>query len=194
MINFKTCNHSPTFIYSDGSVNYYAADEEGAEEFSGNLIINLTTKPSTKAVATTYKIPQLSKHMLSLPEEIVLGWIDFSTPPVKSSFWKALHKYCKDKSYKDVCFRCGYGHGRTGTALASMLIANKQMDAESAIHMLRDQYCKQAVESQRQIIYLIDLDCTLNDVPFPDEDKINEIILRLFVKPTQNTIRSSFFE
>lgn len=192
MIQFKTCSHTPTFIYSDkdGHIDYFAADEDGAEEFDGDLIVNLTTSPSTKAIATTYKIPQLAKHMLPLPEEIVLGWIDFSSPPVKPSFWKAFHSYCKSKRYRKVCFRCGFGHGRTGTALAAMMIANLKMDAESAILSIRDQYCKHAVESKRQIVYLLDLDWQLNNATFPEED-LDRIILNLY-KPLQTSVRSSF--
>lgn len=181
----KLCHHEPTLIYTDknGNIEYYAADEDGVDSFTGDLVVNLTKSPSTKTVATTFKIPQLAKHMKPMPEEIVLGWEDFEMPPVKPTFWKALHNYCKSKGYHKVCFRCIHGHGRTGTGLSAMMIANLGTDAESAILTVRNEYCQMAVESAKQIVYLLELDSELNDVEFPLEEDLDSILHDFLVKP-----------
>ncbi len=183
--SFKVCHHKPTLVYSDkfAKIDYYAADEDGVSLFDGDLVVNLTRKPGIRAITTAYNIPQLAKYMRPLPEEIVLGWEDFSAPPVKSSFWKAFNSYCKNKNYNKVCFRCSHGHGRTGTSLAAMKIANLGFDAESAILTVRDTYCQMAIESREQIYYLINLDKELNNAPYLDDSKIEEMVDKLDFDP-----------
>jgi hypothetical protein len=160
----RWCYHAPTKFLElkKGKVSYYVADRLGVREFDGDLIINLTERPGPRAGSTTYNIPSLGKHMQKLPDEIVLAWNDFSTPPVQSSFWGALHDHVILKKYKHVCFHCEHGHGRTGTAAAAMIITLQQLDVETSVNYIREVHCNQAVESDMQIQYLIDLDAELN--------------------------------
>lgn len=183
--SFKVCNHNPTLIYPDKSskINYYAADEDGVAFFTGNLIVNLTKTPGLRSIATTYNIPQLAKHMLPRPDEIVLAWEDFKAPPVRPTFWQALDSYCKSKDYHNICFHCGHGHGRTGTSLAAMKIANLGFDAESAILSIRDDYCQMAIESREQIFYLIHLDIEINGAPDLSDEKFEELVDKLDSHP-----------
>jgi protein-tyrosine phosphatase len=47
------------------------------------------------------------------------------------------------------------GHGRTGTALASVLMASgKATDPDTAIELVRSKHCKRAIETYDQIDYL----------------------------------------
>jgi hypothetical protein len=170
------CNHSPELIFDYKDVNYYAADEYGGREFNGNLIINLTKDANGKAASNAYNIPQLAKHMAYRPEEIVLGWQDFGSPPVKASFWQAIHAYAKSKKYTDVCFHCQQGHGRTGTALAAMMIANVGVKAVDAITDIRSRYCKSAVESDSQLHYLLSLDEEVNERPAPTGNDMEDFL------------------
>lgn len=181
-MNFiKGCHHTPELIFSTGSTNYYAADEDGVEQFDGDLIINLTKKPGIKNGSNIWNIPELAPHMKWRPEEIFLMWEDFGTPPVDHSFWIALDAYTEKMGYKDVCFHCGMGHGRTGTALSAMLIANEKRNAEDAIHFVRFQHCKHAVETHNQIAYLFDLDMVINGREL-DEDTLDKKIMKLMPK------------
>lgn len=172
---FSTCKHSPVNVLNFEKVSYFASDRLSIDAFDGDLIVNLTDQPGLKAASNVYDIPQLSKHMLNVPEEIVLAWNDYSTPPVKSTFWKALHSYI-NKKYNSACFHCEHGHGRTGTAICAMLISVMEMDVDTAISYIRETYCTRAVESTSQINYLIDLDIELNSASIVREDIINKFL------------------
>lgn len=157
------CSHKPfNFLNFDG-VSYYMSDRLGSYYFSGDVILNLTHIPGPRAASNIYNIPQLSKHLDSIPDEIVLSWDDYDSPPVKSSFWKALHKFLKSKKYTSVLFHCEHGHGRTGTAASATCIALEEMDAVMAVSMIRENYCKLAIESDIQSDYLLKLDNELNN-------------------------------
>lgn len=187
----KSCSHKPTLVYSTKNVNYYAADEDHVHLFDGDLILNLSRHPGIKTASNVWKIPTLAKHMKPSPEEICLMWHDFDEPPVKPSFWMEFDSYAKQKKYKDVCFHCGAGHGRTGTGICSIMIANG-IDAESAIVRLRQEYCGLAVESATQIYYLLELDSELNGRPLPDDQSdLQEKIVDL-TPPFQNFMQNQF--
>jgi hypothetical protein len=176
----RWCYHAPTKFLEvrKDKLSYYVADRLGVREFDGDLIVNLTDRAGPRAGSTTYKIPQLAKHMAKLPDEIVLAWNDFSTPPVQSSFSEALHAYAKFKKYKHVCFHCEHGHGRTGTAAAAMLIALQKLDVESSVNYIREIHCNQAVESDNQIQYLINLDIEFNGNEQRDDSALTKKLNR----------------
>jgi hypothetical protein len=166
----KTCNHEPKKVFSYDGINYLAADEDNTGVFRGDLIVNLTQNPGIRTLSTAYDIPELAGHVVKLPPEIVVAWVDMSRPPVKGSFWAALHLYCKNKGYKNVLFHCQHGHGRTGTALSSMLISLKKYDVEKAVNYVRRNHCRLAIETEIQLIYLIMLDNELNGRLPPEEE------------------------
>lgn len=167
----KTCNHYPEKVFSHDGINYYASDEDNAPTFRGDLVINLTQNPGIRASSTAYDTPELVNHLIPFPEEIVIGWVDMSRPPVKGTFWTALHLFLKKKKHENVLFHCQHGHGRTGTALSAMLIALKKMSAPAAIAEVRKSHCQFAVETEYQIDYLIMLDNELNGRLPPEEEE-----------------------
>lgn len=166
----KTCNHYPARIFSHDGIDYFASDEDSAHTFPGDIIVNLTKSPGIKTISTVYKIPELSDHLYKFTDEIIIGWTDFCSPPVKNTFWSALHLYFKNKNYKQVLFHCQQGHGRTGTALAAMLISLQKKQASKAILKIRELHCKHSVESEKQILYLLLLDNELNGRLLPEEE------------------------
>lgn len=175
----KTCSHKPQLVYSTKNANYYAADEDYVYLFDGDLIVNLSRNPGIKTASNVWDIPALAKHMKPSPEELCLMWHDFEDPPVKASFWMELDAYAKRKKFREICFHCGAGHGRTGTGICSMMIANG-IEAEEAITRLRDDYCQMAVESATQILYLLMLDYELNGRLLPDnQSDLEEKIVNL---------------
>lgn len=166
----KLCDHKPKLVYSIGDVKYYASDADNIHLFEGDLILNLSREPGIKVASNIWNIPSLAPHMEESPEEICLMWHDFAAPPVKTSFWSALNDYARLKGYTKICFHCGHGHGRTGTGICSMMVANG-LSAEDAIKKLRNKYCKQAVESDIQVYYLLALDEKLNGRSLPETDE-----------------------
>ena len=161
------CDHTPKKIFEHEGVSYYAADEDGADEFGAGLVLNLTARSH---ILPSFSIPELKKHFAVEFDEVMVPCPDFGIPKVKDSFWRAIHKYSVKKGYKDVCVHCMGGHGRTGTALAALMIVLKKWSTKQAVTFLRTNYCEQAVESERQVDYLRELDETMNGRPYNHHD------------------------
>ena len=162
------CRHSPQKIKEIDKIGYFAADMHGALDFTGDAMVNFTR---TSDVPSSARIPQLAKHVNVTFEEIMVPWPDFGVPRVKLSFWEALHSYIMEKGWNTVCFHCEAGHGRTGTALSAMLIANEGYSAQDAVWTIRSSYCIEAVESAEQSIYLQEVDKYYNKRE-PDEGNL----------------------
>jgi hypothetical protein len=85
-----------------------------------------------------------------LPDVIRLDWPDMSAPVhVGIRWWMRLLELLPAHT----CVCCVGGHGRTGTALAALLVASG-MDAETAIRTVREQHCRRAIETQGQEAYV----------------------------------------
>ena len=82
-------------------------------------------------------------------------------------FWRSalrlMHKACPQGGH--VIVTCFGGHGRTGTCLASILIAHSARTAQSAIDFIREKHCDAAIETTAQEEYLAWLmtDCIRQD-------------------------------
>lgn len=162
------CSHAPEYVMGIDEVAYYGCSQSHALEFSGDLILNFTKTQDTPSVMG---VSSLAEHInIEFDEEIMVPWPDFSIPKVKHSFWMALHKYIQNNNYKDVCFHCEAGHGRTGTALCSMLIAIQGYTPEEAVWHVRTHYCLEAVETWEQCQYLQELDEYYNDREIVEEN------------------------
>jgi hypothetical protein len=161
------CRHNPQKIKEIDKIGYFAADMFGASDFTGDVMVNLTKTSDVPSVAM---IPQLVDHVEISFDEIMVPWPDFGLPHVKLSFWKALHSYIMEKGWSTACFHCQAGHGRTGTALAAMLIANEGYSAQDAVLTIRSLYCDEAVETAEQIVYLHEVDQYYNDRGSDDDD------------------------
>lgn len=155
-----SCKHLPTEVFEIDGITYWAADADGISYFRGDLVFNLTSYAN---VTGAMKVPELSNHFDIAFEELLIPWKDGSIPQVKPSFWKAMHEYALSKGYKDVGVHCLAGHGRTGTMLAAIMIAIGRWDAKESVDFIRDRYCKSAVETEVQCLYLQELDYIYND-------------------------------
>jgi hypothetical protein len=98
----------------------------------------------------------LKKHFVPT---LNIPWSDYSLPPVRPEFWKELVKILP---IGKVAVGCVGGHGRTGTAIAAILIASKKITAEEAIEFVRENYCDRAIETSKQEEYLVSVDNALN--------------------------------
>lgn len=99
----------------------------------------------------------LEKHLpreksVRPPILLRLGWPDMAPPPVGVglSFWRELWELLP---VGITVIACEGGHGRSGTALAAMLIA-RGMDPEEAIEYVRRMHCSYAIETAEQEAYL----------------------------------------
>lgn len=84
------------------------------------------------------------------PDLIRLRWPDMTAPVhVGIRFWQRLYAALPGQTV--VC--CVGSHGRTGTALACLLVASG-MDPELAIKTIRDKHCPRAIETAEQEKYV----------------------------------------
>ena len=84
--------------------------------------------------------------------EVNLDWPDRGIPGLPAGFWLEMRDQIARQGARVLCFCIG-GHGRTGTAMAALMIASGYGKTE-AVELIRAQYCKQAVESKEQMEYL----------------------------------------
>ncbi len=99
--------------------------------------------------------PELKQWETGGAQEIVLDWPDFGVlTTLPKEFWIQLLTMVKAKKAKLLTF-CVGGHGRTGTALASMLVTEFNYGAQQAIDWVKTTYCSKAIEavSQEKYIY-----------------------------------------
>lgn len=84
------------------------------------------------------------------PDILSLHWPDMSAPwHVGIQFWKQL----LDLMPEHTACCCVGGHGRTGTALASLLVASG-LEPDVAISMVREKHCNKAIETTEQSDYV----------------------------------------
>lgn len=89
---------------------------------------------------------------------IIYPWEDWGVPESMPCLRRALTWLLKQiGDGKVVEVGCMGGHGRTGTALACMLVL-QGLTAKRAINRIWSDYCEEAIETQRQIEFI--KDCT----------------------------------
>lgn len=132
--------------------------EDKADEF--DLIFNLSGTSIIKKQSHEIPVPELSKWENYSPKshnftEILLDWPDGGVVQLPKEFWRDLIKYIKKEKLKVLVFCIG-GHGRTGTAIGSMLITAFKWEPETACNWVWDDkhYCHEAIETNAQVSYV----------------------------------------
>jgi len=109
------------------------------------------------------------------PEGVLVSfpWIDRSVPLDVEQFVKVLRWLLGEiKDGKRIDIGCMGGHGRTGTMLACLLVA-QGMPANEAVKKVRSEHCSEAIETQGQIAFVQRLGLKLN----PDNgDKVTPLM------------------
>jgi len=169
-VDYKSiCEHLPEEIFVIDGVKYFGASKEGVPAFVGDLVVNFSGSPNKP----TNQFGELSIHFdIAFTEELMVPWPDFGLPRVKLTMWKALHEFIKGRGWTHVCFHCEAGHGRTGTALASMMIANLGYTALDALEFVRETHCHEAVETDDQCDYLERVDEHYNCRAIPEQSPL----------------------
>ena len=152
----EVCRHVPTHVVTVDGVKIYGASKHSitAKNLPLNVImLALCDFRVTKAIDAPEEFSSLLAAELPCPPVIRLDWNDGGTPPVQDTFWPLLHAALKQQK-KDLLVFCLGGHGRTGTAISSYIIANGPEIATRSVGIVRKVYCNQCVETQSQVEYL----------------------------------------
>lgn len=150
--------HKPVLVIDEKDWSVSCGKGWNCEDQVGeyDVILNLTGR----SVMKYHKIPlegfeQWAKDGKKCTE-VLLDWPDYGTVGLPVEFWLDLIAYLKTNKKSMLVF-CVGGHGRTGTAMASLLVAALDYTAGEAIDWLRENYCPKAVESKKQVDYVYDM-------------------------------------
>lgn len=87
-------------------------------------------------------------------KSIIINWPDFDYPELDCDFWFDLIEVIRHRK-KNIIVCCKGGHGRTGTCLTILAYYMDVKEAqENPIEFVRNNYCKEAVESESQVAYI----------------------------------------
>lgn len=148
-------------VYESNGKQLYAGNGRGVDESSGfwDLIIDCASQlpfvnqygcvkeRSDKRFDVLRKYIWFPKKVQS--EILSLDWPDMGILPAGLDFWLKLWEMLPAKTVA-MCFG---GHGRTGTCLAALMIANGE-DYYDTIDHIRTQHCDRAIETVGQCKYL----------------------------------------
>lgn len=166
---FKSCSHEVTPVFNlgndDTKIEFCAATKDKIVTWplpENTLILNVSGYSLAFSNVDTLKGPEefnCLRELLPTPKfkELVVSWSDGQSFSGNVEFWQKFYDICQEKGYKKVIVCCLGGHGRTGTALAAILVANGAMDDFQAIDFIREHYCTEAIETKYQEKYLEEL-------------------------------------
>ena len=161
---YKACCHDGDETVAIGPVQFHPckATEAGnaAARFKAGLIIacgvELIIEPPLR-LPTGWEVlaPYAQRY---IPPIIRVAWQDYDAPRLLPEAWAVLWREIKARAFEHVVVCCFGAHGRTGTALASLHLAEHPGDpSEEAIRAIRRAYCDQAVECLEQREYLAEV-------------------------------------
>lgn len=97
--------------------------------------------------------PPFSKGSRS-PRIVLYPWEDWGVPEHPRLFARAIHWLLAEaRRGREIEIACMGGHGRTGTALACLLV-EQGMTPNRAIGRVRSRYCEEAIESRKQTDFI----------------------------------------
>lgn len=217
----RWCDHVPAAlpVYEDeeSGLSLYIADAVGARKHAaafdviidggkafGSVASNVTyPKIGGDAAATdllTKFIPGPAKQPYRL---ISIDWDDRAAPPLLPNAWFALTSMLKEDAKKagglKVLTVCQGGHGRSGTALTSIMMCLTDYTPLDAIAHLRAIHCPRAIESVVQHGYLNSVADSLGrEKDAMDADAVQDFrthfltkVTSEYAKPYQDRLRQS---
>jgi protein-tyrosine phosphatase len=145
-------------VYASGwsdSPSSWWSDEETPEKsgvltdigfYCDNLWIN--RKPVFSGLSKPWGEP-LAKQYIHYP------WPDMSIPASLGEFYGAATWLLGEvEGGKTLDIGCYGGHGRTGTAMACLMVLQGAMPG-AAVKRIRETYCKEAVETREQVAFVL---------------------------------------
>lgn len=99
-------------------------------------------------------VPPYVKRKSADPKIILHPWRDWGTPENPRELRSALKWLLREARRGSIIdIGCMGGHGRTGTALAALLVL-QGLDSGTAIRRVRIDYCDEAIESKAQTRFI----------------------------------------
>jgi len=152
------CSHSgEKVVWAHEGRELVAADRDGAQValWDAAAVVDLgrvlvAGPPKAVMHGSDPRFEEL-EDLIPHPVVLRLDWPDGSVLPAPPAFWRRLWDLLP-KGRVLVC--CQGGHGRTGTALAALLVVVGGFTAEEALRYVRLTHCPQAVETWEQEDYL----------------------------------------
>ncbi|MBI2756169.1 MAG: hypothetical protein HYX52_05605 [Chloroflexi bacterium] len=149
----RGCSHLGTGLLFTlkGGARLYAASRSGLDESATDIILDLANNVhgDGKFVTGAKRWESLNRYTHSA-EIVHLRWADYDIPSAGLRFWQEITTLLGQSS---VTITCMGGHGRTGTALAALLVADG-FTAEDAVRLVRTKHCSLAIESKSQEDYI----------------------------------------
>lgn len=149
------------FFPGGSSSDYYENHFDLVLDLGGAVSSRIRRDSEKFATAGSEATKILAEHLNDLasyevPDFISFRWTDMDAPPssVGVHFWNLLLARLPEGNIL-VC--CIGGHGRTGTALAAILIV-RGYTANEAIKTMRKKHCDEAIETDSQVLYLHELE------------------------------------
>jgi hypothetical protein len=147
------CTHKPTLVIADEGLEIYVGKRYDCLDYLNEFPIVMNMTGNTVSSEHIIPIPSMQKWAkFTSFKEILLDWPDYGVVNFPLEFWQDLIKAVKENGGKLLIF-CQGGHGRTGTAFACLLIA-LGYTSEQAMKLVWDNYCRQAIESKSQELYI----------------------------------------
>ena len=151
------CAHQPQCVLKSTEGGWSVFAGAGPDCISSmsrfDVLLNLTGESLFRR--HTIPIPQLAQWEGDNPmssREIVLDWPDMGIVNLPRAFWMKLVEQLSLTNASMLVF-CVGGHGRTGTAIASLMVACGWASAD-AIGWVRSHYCGRAIETDEQEQYI----------------------------------------
>lgn len=155
-VTVKSCTHTPQHVINGKEYNIYAGREWDVKNDANNydIILNLTGYQLNKHhIIPMSDLNKWSKKTHHKYKEICLDWPDMGIVDLPKEFWLDLIKYFKKNNSKVLMF-CMGGHGRTGTAMATLMVLGLEYSPEKAVTWIRENYCNKAIETWNQLNYV----------------------------------------
>lgn len=151
----------PTLAFIYNGMEYWGSPHSGLDDFpfeERDLIVNAfgveyTPRPFIKSAPGWFALEDVPTE----PSQIVFDWKDFSVPPqsINIDFWESLIEQSHAEGIRRIIVCCGAGLGRTGTALAALMLASGYAkDPGDAILNVRQEYNRRAIETKQQELYV----------------------------------------
>lgn len=174
--SFKSCRHDGTAVVwkskTDG-VSFAGTRITSFDGFDADLLIDFSgsitaekLSPERTIQGPEWLVSKLCRH-IHRPEVLRVEWPDMTAPHhLSPTFWVALRRALKPN--KHVVCACIGSHGRTGTGLACLMmaedhIAGKQADPVAAVTWIRTHHCIEAIETAEQERYVVRAAIAFND-------------------------------
>jgi len=160
------CTHTGMpMVFKIGKGKVYASGSRDVKDWDWSkldLIVSLNGHPTPLHKANDAALKLLGTfYSLTPPADFArlsMTWVDGAAPPFEPSYVKDLVALVAAGT--DILIHCVGGHGRTGTMLVAMLceLAVKPWGKKTVdpIKWIRTNYCKRAVETDKQIDWLKD--------------------------------------